>query len=398
MGPVRNFKVAGFSASAVSGDIRKKGDGRLDMGLIFCSTDASAAGVFTGNSMAAAPVVLCRERLEIGTARAVLVNSGNANCMTGQAGMENARKLCRDVGRLLGISEESVLNSSTGVVGVPLPIKDMGAALDPLVMGLSEDGMEIFSRAILTSDTRSKTSAVDLDLSSGPVRVLGVAKGAGMIAPNMATMLAFILTDAAVPPGELHGTLYDAVEGSFNAVTVDGDTSTNDTVLMLASGMGPALGSDRDRHLFRDGVGEVCRALARQVVADGEGADRVVEVLVVGADDNSQAKLVARAVAQSLLVKTALAAADPNWGRIAVAVGYSGAGVHPEDLSLSIGDVAVLRGGEPVSGYREEDAAKIMVRDSYTIRISLGSGTGAASMLTTDLTEEYVRINCEYRS
>lgn len=398
MEPEKNFKVPGFSASAVSGDIRKKGDGRLDMGLIFCRGDASAAGVFTRNSMAAAPVILCRERLKMGTARAILVNSGNANCMTGQAGMEDARELCREVGRLLEIHEESVLNSSTGVVGVPLPIEDMGAALGPLVRGLSEDGMEPFSRAILTTDTRSKTFAVDLDLSGGPVRVLGVAKGTGMIAPNMATMLAFILTDASVPHGELHGILHGAVEGSFNAVTVDGDTSTNDTVLMLASGMGPALGSERDRLLFRDGVGEVCRALARQLVADGEGAARVVEVLVVGADDNSQAKLAARAVAQSLLVKTALAAADPNWGRIAVAVGYSGAGVHPEDLSLSIGNVAILRGGEPVSGYREEDAVKIMVRDSYTIRISLGSGTGTASILTTDLTEEYVRINSEYRS
>ena len=398
MGSGKKFRVAGFLASALSGDIHGKGDGRLDMGLIFCMAEASAAGVFTRNSMAAAPVVLCRERLVGGTARAVLVNSGNANCMTGQEGAENARRLCRDVSGLLGIPEDSVLNCSTGVIGVSLPTERMRTALGPLVEGLDEDGMEPFSRAILTTDTRSKVAAVDLDLSGGPVRILGVAKGAGMIAPDMATMLAFILTDASVPAGELHDILREGVKGSFNSISVDGDTSTNDTVLMMASGMGPAPADRGERRLFSDGVGEVCRSLARQIVADGEGAGRVVEVVVEGAVDDDQAKLAARAVAQSLLVKTALAAADPNWGRIAAAVGYSGAKVRPEDLSLSIGEVAVMHDGEIVSGYREEAAAAVMAQESYSIGISLGSGAGAATMLTTDLTEEYVRINCEYRS
>ncbi len=399
---IADWSVPGFTASAVAADVKGKGPGaggaRLDMGLIHCPGGAAVAGTFTRNAMAAAPVLICRERMAGGNARAVLVNSGSANCMTGARGREDALLLCRSLAVMLGCPEGQVFPTSTGVIGGRLPVPRMTAALPALVAGLSPQGMEAFSRAILTTDTRPKAFARRVSLAGGEARVLGVAKGSGMIAPDMATMLAYILTDAAVPAGHLAHTLTDAVAASFNAVTVDGDTSTNDTVLLLASGKGPALKGDRDRRAFAAALGETCLALAEELVADGEGATRVVRVRVSGAQSNDDARRAARRVADSPLVKTALAAGDPNWGRIAGAVGNSGADTSPGRFSLAIGGVEVVKGGEPVSGYDEKKARAAMMQDRFTIDVSIGDGPDSAEVLTCDLTEEYVKINRDYRT
>jgi glutamate N-acetyltransferase/amino-acid N-acetyltransferase len=258
--------------------------------------------------------------------------------------------------------------------------------------------MEPFSQAILTTDTCPKTACSSGVMTEGAFTIAGVAKGAGMIAPDMATMLCFIMTDADVSQDVLQNLLADAAGETFNMVTVDGDTSTNDSVIALCSGLGPALVSESDREVFADALREVCGSLARQIVTDGEGTTKVVEVVVNGADSHEEAKLAARSVAQSLLVKTALAAADPNWGRIAAAVGYSGVKVPPDKLSLRIGPVDILIKGELAVDYDEANAVRTMEESTYSMVISLGDGPGMASILTTDLTEEYVRINCEYRS
>jgi glutamate N-acetyltransferase/amino-acid N-acetyltransferase len=393
------LKVDGFSASAVSADIRGKGDGRLDLGLIVADGDATTAAVFTRNTVVAPPVDICRARVgQKGSARAVLVNSGNANCMTLSGGREDALRLSGKVARLLNIPDESVLPCSTGVIGDRLPVDRMEKALDPLVRELSPEGLELFSQAILTTDTITKTIVQEATLKKGKIRVVGIAKGAGMIAPDMATMLGFILTDAGITSYDLSLVLADAVADTFNSITIDGDMSTNDTVILMASGKGLAVKRSNDLAAFGKAVHTVCAALADMIVADGEGAEKVINVRVTGAVDNEEAKMAARAVAESLLVKTTFAAADPNWGRIAAAAGYSGAAMDMARISLSIGDVKVLKDGEMVKGYDEAEAVKVMKQDRYEITLNIGDGEGEAVMKTCDLTEEYVRINCEYRS
>lgn len=396
---MKMLEINGFLASAVSADIRKKGDGRLDMGLIFVEGDCTTStAVFTRNAVVAPPVEICRERIGKGTAKAILVNSGNANCMTLFSGREDALKLSGKLADLLDIPAECVLPCSTGVIGEELPVASMEEALDPLVRNLSPDGLERFSRAILTTDTVTKVSTEEVTLKHGTVRVVGIAKGSGMIAPDMATMLGFVLTDARVSMGDLSAVLTDAVAGTFNSITVDGDMSTNDTVILMASGKGSVVNGADDTAVFGKAVYKVCASLADMIVSDGEGATKVVEIKVTGAVDREDARKAAKSIAESLLVKTALAAADPNWGRIAMAVGKSGACVHQDSMSLSIGGVRILERGEIVVGYVEADAVKVMERERYEISIGIGEGEGEAVMKTCDLTEEYVRINCEYRS
>jgi glutamate N-acetyltransferase/amino-acid N-acetyltransferase len=393
------LKVQGFTASAVSADIRGKGDGRLDMGLIFMDgDDTMATAVFTQNAAAAAPVEICRERIGSGSARAILANSGNANCMTLQTGREDALRLSGRAAELLGIAEDCVLPCSTGVIGERLPVSKMEGSIEPLVQGLSPDGLKQFSEAILTTDTVTKTVMEEVALKKGSVSIAGIAKGAGMIAPDMATMLGFILTDAKVGRYDLSTVLRDAVVDTFNAITIDGDTSTNDTVILMASGKGSVVQRADDLAAFGRGVHRVCEILADKIVADGEGATRVVGVRVTGAVDDSDARKAAKSISESLLVKTALAAADPNWGRIAAAVGYSGAKVEMARFSMSIGSVKILENGHPAPGYEERAAAREMKQDRYEISVIIGNGPGAAVMKTCDLTEEYIRINCEYRT
>jgi glutamate N-acetyltransferase/amino-acid N-acetyltransferase len=393
------LKVNGFSAAAVSADIRKKGDGRLDLGLIVADSDATTAAMFTRNAVVAPPVEICRERVSRkGNARAVLVNSGNANCMTLFGGREDALSLSGKVARLLDIHAESVLPCSTGVIGEKLPMDRMEAALDPLVRKLSPEGLEQFSQAILTTDSVTKTVVQEVTIKNGKVRVVGIAKGSGMIAPDMATMLAFILTDVGISYYDLSLVLADSVADTFNSITVDGDMSTNDTVILMASGKGPVVKRSDDLEAFREAVHKVCETLADMIVADGEGATKVVEIKVTGAVSDEDAKKAAKAVAESLLVKTAFAAADPNWGRITAAAGYSGAAVDMAKIFLSIGEVKILEEGEIVPDYDEAEAVKVMKQDRYGITLAIGDGEGQATMKTCDLTEEYVRINCEYRT
>ena len=393
------LKVNGFSAAAVSADIRKKGNDRLDLGLIVADSDATTAAMFTRNAVVAPPVEICRERVgRKGSARAVLVNSGNANCMTLSGGREDALMISKSVARLLDIPEESVLPCSTGVIGQRLPMDRMEAALEPLVRKLSPEGLELFSQAILTTDSVTKTVVQEVTLKNGKARVVGIAKGSGMIAPDMATMLAFILTDVGISYYDLSLVLADSVADTFNSITVDGDMSTNDTVILMASGKGPAVKRSDDLAAFGKAVHTVCATLADMIVADGEGATKVVEIKVTGAVSDEDAKKAAKAVAESLLVKTAFAAADPNWGRIAAAAGYSGTAVDMARIFLSIGEVKILEEGEIVPGYDEAEAVKVMKQDRYGITLAIGDGEGQATMKTCDLTEEYVRINCEYRT
>ena len=393
------LKVNGFSAAAVSADIRKKGNDRLDLGLIVADSDATTAAMFTRNAVVAPPVEICRERVgRKGSSRAVLVNSGNANCMTLSGGREDALMISKSVARLLDIPEESVLPCSTGVIGQRLPMDRMEAALEPLVRKLSPEGLELFSQAILTTDSVTKTVVQEVTLKNGKARVVGIAKGSGMIAPDMATMLAFILTDVGISYYDLSLVLADSVADTFNSITVDGDMSTNDTVILMASGKGPAVKRSDDLAAFGKAVHTVCATLADMIVADGEGATKVVEIKVTGAESDEVAKKAAKAVAESLLVKTAFAAADPNWGRIAAAAGYSGTAVDMARIFLSIGEVKILEEGEIVPGYDEAEAGKGMKQDRYGITLAIGDGEGQATMKTCDLTEEYVRINCEYRS
>lgn len=393
------LEVNGFLASAVSADIRNKGDGRLDMGLIFAEGDNTmSTAVFTRNAVVAPPVEICRERIGKGNAKAILVNSGNANCMTLFGGREDALRLSDKVADLLDIPAECVLPCSTGVIGERLPVENMEAALDPLVANLSPDGLERFSRAILTTDTVTKVSVEEIDFKSGKVRVAGIAKGSGMIAPDMATMLGFVLTDAGISGRDLSTVLNNAVADTFNSITVDGDMSTNDTVILMASGKGPVLKSSHDMAQLGKSVHRVCASLADMIVADAEGATKVVKIKVTGAADMVDAKKVARSIAESLLVKTALAAADPNWGRIAMAIGKSGVDVNPGSISLSMGGIRILSKGRIVIGYSEAEAVKVMEQDRYEILVGIGEGEGEAVMKTCDLTEEYIRINCDYRS
>jgi glutamate N-acetyltransferase/amino-acid N-acetyltransferase len=387
----------GFRFSAVEAAVKKPG--RLDLGLILCEAEASVAGTLTRNLVRAAPVELCQERLAGGRARAVVANSGNANACSGEEGLAAARRLTACLARILGVPEAGVFPCSTGVIGLALPVERMESALPALVAAAGDDP-EPFARAIMTTDSFPKVSWRVAEIGGREVRVLGIAKGAGMIRPDMATMLAFVLTDAAVGPGPLQRLLGDAVEASFNRITVDGDTSTNDTVLALASGLagGEALDADFEgQRLLGRALGEVCRDLARMMVRDGEGATKLVDVTVRGARDDGAALRIARTVAESPLVKTALHGEDPNWGRIAAALGRSGAyGGGP--FHIAIGGVPVTRAGLAAGAAAEAKAHEVMKGKEYEVVVELEEGRGEATVTTCDLTAEYVRINADYRS
>ena len=387
----------GFRLSAVSAGVKRPG--RPDMGLLVCDGPAAAAGVFTRNRVVAAPVVVCRERLARGSARAVLVNSGNANACTGARGMDDARALCARAAGLLGVAPDEVLPCSTGVIGLPLPADRMAAALPALVEGLGDDPGP-FARSIMTTDTFPKVSARTLRLGGREVRLLGIAKGAGMIRPDMGTMLAFLATDAPVGPGALRSALALAAERTFNRITVDGDTSTNDTALVLASGRagGSPLEDDpRAWDAFTGALEAVCGELARLIVRDAEGGTKVVEVRVRGAATGEAALVIARTIAESPLVKTAAHGEDPNWGRIAAALGRSGPyGGGP--FSIAIGGVPVVRDGLGLGPEAEARAHERMKLPEFEIRVDLEEGSGEAAVTTCDLSAEYVRINADYRS
>ncbi len=394
------LSVPGFRAAATEAAIKKPG--RLDLGLIVADAPAAAAGVFTTNKVKAAPVLLCRRRLRRGQAQAILVNSGNANACTGDAGLAAAQAATRQVGAQLGLAPSLVLPASTGVIGQPLPVDRLLAAIPALVGRLQPEGLSDVAAAIMTTDTFPKTSLVRGQIDGVPITVAGIAKGAGMIHPDLATMLVFLLTDAAATSAALKAALKQGLADSFHRITVDGDTSTNDCILLLASGVSgqPQLTEiiSPAGRAFAALLRTVMADLAAQIVRDGEGASHVFKVIVTGAATPQEALRAARTVALSPLVKTAVAGNDANWGRIMAALGRAGIRVDPSRVDIFFGPHQVVRQGLGLGPAAEQAAQALMATGSFDLRLDLHLGTGADFYLTCDLTAEYVHINADYRS
>ena len=384
----------GFRAAGVACGIKAEGP---DLALIASDRPATAAGLFTSNRVKAAPVIYSRRALRKGRARAIVANSGCANACTGPRGLEDARRMARAVARALEVPEGEVLVASTGVIGEPLPIERIEGAVPDLAEKLSPQGFEEAARAIMTTDTCPKLRWATVPTSAGEVTILGIAKGAGMIRPDLATMLAFIVTDAGLSPQELKGMLRDAVSESFNKITVDGEQSTNDTVFILANGSkGELLGEDLES--FGKALMELCQGLALDIVRDGEGATMVAEIVISGARTSAEAKRAAYRIAHSPLVKTALFGRDPNWGRIMAALGDAGLKFDPARVLVRIGGVDVVRGGMMAAGYDERAAKRAFEGWEVKIEVDLGLGEGTFSVLTCDLSYDYVKINASYRT
>ncbi|MEO0322822.1 MAG: bifunctional glutamate N-acetyltransferase/amino-acid acetyltransferase ArgJ [Myxococcota bacterium] len=395
LGPVAGFRWAATSAGL-------KASGAADLGLIACDAPATAAAVATRNRVKAAPLVLMLERLAEGAPQAVLVNSGNANAATGAAGRRAAKRTTKAVAAALGLPARAVVPASTGVIGVPLPEAPLVAAAPGLVAQLSEEGAGAFAEAILTTDLGTKAAASSFARGKRRHRVVGIAKGAGMIHPNLATTLAFVVTDAPVGKRFLRQALRAASDATFNRITVDGDTSTNDVVLALASGAGGGerlRGDDAGSKRFRRALTEVLEALALQVVADGEGARHVARVRVEQAPTEKAALTVARTVGTSNLVKTALHGCDPNWGRILAAAGRAGVAFDPDKAEIRIGEQVLYRRGEArMTPEVEAAASAVMQAPLFDLVVRLGAGRAKAHVWTCDLGHDYVRINADYRS
>lgn len=391
------WRVQGFTASAVAAGIKYKD--RLDVGLIFSEAPAVAAGVFTTNQVKAAPVLLSQEHLRASQARAILVNSGNANACTGKDGLRRARLTAERVAKELAIRPEDVLVASTGVIGAPLNTDALSEAVAALVKGLSPEGLPSVVKAMMTTDSFPKRALFQGEAGGKPYRIAGVAKGAGMIMPDMATMLCFILSDIRIEARELRKTLSSVVQTTFNRITVDGDTSTNDTVFVLANGMagnGPL--SSEDLKAFERGLGFVMGELAAMMARDGEGATKLVRILLKGAASAQDAEKAARTVANSSLVKTAFYGADANWGRIMAALGRSGIRMQEEKVAIWLDDVKIVEGGMGVGAAAEEKAQERMKGKEFSVTVDLGQGSHEDRILTCDLTHEYVSINANYRT
>ncbi len=397
-----NALPRGFRFAAVNCGLRKPPN--LDLGLILAEKPCAAAGVFTQNLVQAAPVVLCRAHLRDSGAhmRAIIVNSRNANCATGAAGMAASRATAEEVARNIGCTPNEIFVCSTGVIGLPLRVERILAAVFGLTQSAarSPEGFDGFTHAIMTTDTRPKWAMARCRLGGRTVRLLGCAKGAGMIHPNMATMLAYIVTDAAIRQPLLQRALSSVVGKTFNAITVDGDTSTNDTLLILASGMAEnhsLTRPDGDFRRFVKALEEVCHSLALQIVGDGEGASRVIEIEVRGAPNDQAADRVARTIASSSLVKTMFAGADPNWGRILAAAGRSGVKFDPERTTIHLGGILACKNGVEYP-FSERQAHQRLLRDFVPVLVELGAGDGLARVWTCDFTTDYVHINASYRT
>ncbi len=398
----KKFTVAGFRAGAVMARVRYKG--RLDLGLIAADRPVPAAGIFTANRVKAPSVVLDQGRLRSGLAQAVLANSGNANACVGKRGMADALDCTAAAARALSIRPGLVLMSSTGVIGEPLPAKRITAAIPGLARSLKPAGLVDFARAIMTTDTRLKIAERMVAIGRGRVKIAALCKGAGMIMPSLATMLVYILTDAAVPAPALRRMLGLAAEDSFNALTVDGDTSTSDSVIMMASGAsGLKIADPRSRKIFQQALNGLCRELAVALAADGEGATRWFKIAVAGARTRAEADAVARRVANSPLVKTAFHAADPNWGRVMMAVGSAGIALDPDRVDVEFAaangrKVAVVKNGARAPRYSESVARKVLAGAGFSVNVNLKRGRAARVIYTCDLSAAYVKINAEYRT
>jgi glutamate N-acetyltransferase/amino-acid N-acetyltransferase len=388
----------GFSAGAVYAGIKKPHADVLDLGVLFSEVTCAAAGVFTTNRVKAAPVILCQRHLEDREAQAIVVNAGCANACTAEQGLADAEEMATLAASKLGLAPGRVLVSSTGVIGAALPMELVGSGIGDVV--LSKAGGHDLARAIMTTDTVPKETALQLGLDSGrhEASIGGIAKGSGMIHPDLATMLCFLATDAAVEPDCLDGALRGAVDASFNMVTVDGDTSPNDSVIVLANGLAgnePLRSGTPEASHFANALREVCISLAKAVARDGEGATKLIEVTVDGAPTVEQARAGARAVAGSSLVKAAVHGSDPNWGRILAAVGRSGADVVESKTDLFLGDLCVMQAGRP-QPFDNARARSILDGPEVAIRVCLGLGDAVAAAWGCDLSEEYVTINSEY--
>lgn len=401
MSDVSHFLIPkGFRFGATTAGLKESG--RTDFALIVADHPASAAAAFTANRVQAAPLLIAREHLHSthGKVRVVAINAGNANCAAGQAGIDAARATCAAAAKAFHCSPEEVFPSSTGIIGVPLPAEKLIAALPELASRLDSksDHFQQVAQAIMTTDKVEKTAFAQLRIDGRDIRIAALCKGSGMIHPQLvphATMLVYVLTDAAIAPPELDTCLRGAIEVSFNRISVDGDTSTNDTVLLLASGAaGPLEGTGKAA--FAAALNQVCTSLAKQIVADGEGVSHVVELHIDGAANDADALRVAKAIAHSPLVKTAWAGCDPNWGRLVAAIGYSGAKIDPNRIDISFGDLPICRAGGRAAEFDELAAHAYLQQAKYSISIHLNQGRGSCVFWTTDLTHEYVHINADY--
>jgi glutamate N-acetyltransferase / amino-acid N-acetyltransferase len=401
MSDVSGFLIpAGFRFAAVKAGL--KASGRTDFSVIVADEAASAAAVYTANRISAAPIAVDKAHLQAtgGRVRVVAINAGNANCAAGQAGLEAAYATCRAAAMEFGCEPEEVFPSSTGVIGVPLPVEKLVAALPAVKanLGAESEHFQQVARAILTTDLVEKTAFARLTVDGKEVRIAAVGKGSGMIHPRLvphATMLVYILTDAEIEPVALQEMLNDAVEVSFNRISVDGDTSTNDTVLLLASGAS-GIKIRAGYAPFQAALRQVAKSLARQIVADGEGVKHVVELRIGGAVSDSEAVVVAKAIAHSPLVKTAWAGSDPNWGRLMAAIGNSGAAIDPERIDIWFGELRICRDGGRAAELDVAAAHAYLKQPEFSITIDLHQGDGSCIFWTTDLTAEYVRINTDY--
>lgn len=393
----------GFLWGAVRAGI--KPSGRPDLSAIVAPGTATAAAVFTTNKVVAAPLLVDQRHLRSNAGRihTVLINAGNANCATGAAGIAAAEQCCESAAEVFGCAAHAVFPSSTGIIGVPLPVEKVRAALPALheAIGDTADHFANIAAAIMTTDTRPKTAFATIELDGQPVRIAGVAKGAGMIHPQLAaaphaTMLVYICTDAAAEPALLQQLLEAAVETSFNRISIDGDTSTNDTVLLLASGASGATLREASAGAFAAALRDVCTSLAKQIVADGEGATHLVELNIRGAASDADALRVAKAIAHSPLVKTAWAGNDPNWGRLIAAIGYSGAQVDAARIAIRLGDLLICERGGRAASFDEASAHRYLSQPEFTVHIDLELGDGACRFWTCDLTHDYISINADY--
>ncbi|GMB83755.1 bifunctional glutamate N-acetyltransferase/amino-acid acetyltransferase ArgJ [Shinella zoogloeoides] len=397
MPPVRGVRMATAAAGI-------KYRNRTDVLMMVFDRPAAVAGVFTRSRCPSAPVDFCRANLPGGVARAVVVNSGNANAFTGRKGRESTKLTAEAAAKAVGCSEGEVFLASTGVIGEPLDATKFSGVLDGLAASGTEDFWFEAAKAIMTTDTYPKVATRTAELGGVTVRINGIAKGAGMIAPDMATMLSFVVTDADIPAGVLQSLLSAGVGPTFNSVTVDSDTSTSDTLMLFATGAAaadgqkPVTADDASLDAFRAALNDLLRDLALQVVRDGEGARKMVEITVEGAESDEAAKRIALSIANSPLVKTAIAGEDANWGRVVMAVGKSGEMADRDRLAIWFGDVRVAVDGERDPAYSEAAATAVMKHEDIPVRVEIGLGNGRATVWTCDLTKEYVEINGDYRS
>ena len=388
----------GFTAAGVKAGIKKSGN--LDVAVIYTKTQAVVAGTFTQNKVAAAPVYVSKEVVATGTAHAIVANAGCANACTGQQGLDDAHKMAQIAADELGVNADDVIVGSTGVIGVNLPMDKLEAGIKDAVANLSADGSGNAGRAIITTDTHSKSVTCEFELSGKTVRMGAIAKGSGMIRPNMATMLCYITTDIAIDQALLQKAVSGCVEKSFNMISVDGDMSTNDMVIVLANGEAnnaKITEENADYQIFFDKLMMLCTELAKQIAADGEGASKFLTINVKGAKSFADAKTVGMAIANSPLVKTAFFGEDPNWGRVICAVGYSGADMLPEKTVVKFGGITIFANGTGAT-YDEKALAHVMKEKDIVIDIELNMGQEDATVWSCDLCYEYVKINGEYHT